>query len=48
MVELMLDFKRFAIGEQTAFKNIEGALQRLASKLLGITEPGPYHDGLVF
>ncbi len=47
-MELMLDFKRFAIGEQTAFENIEGPLQGLASKLLGITEPDPNHGWFVF
>lgn len=47
LMKLMLDFKRFAIGKQTAIKNVEGPLQRLASKLLGITDPGPNHDGFV-
>jgi hypothetical protein len=46
-MKLMLDFKRFTIGKQTAFENVEGPLQRLASKLLGITDPGPNHDGFV-
>lgn len=46
-MKLMLDFKRFAIGKQTAFENVEGPLQRLASKLLGITDPGPNHHRFV-
>ena len=47
VMKLMLNFKRFAIGKQTAIENVEGPLQRLASKLLGITDPGPNHDGFV-